>query len=284
MKSTLDNPGAVRGIGTVFSHVGREATVRGLAKGAAGNTLHGVRMNILDFIGYSSRATSPYELFNRLVESSSALGFDYIAYASLEGVGSTGPDGAAFPAVMLNFPAAWEKHYRANEFHRIDPVFQYAPLAGRPFFWADLHRLMNLSSDQEKVLEDAVAAGLHDGASVPLYGPKSSVAVLSFACSRPNRKSPASLACLNLLAAQFHLAYMQFAPAEPVADTAPPITRRERECLRWIAQGKSSADIAAILGISENTVNFHVKKVLAKLEVHSRTVAVLRAQTMGILD
>lgn len=198
--------------------------------------------------------------------------------------GAPGQDMHAPPAVMLNFPTLWEKQYRAKEYHRIDPVFQFAHVAGMPFFWADLHRLMSLTADQLKVLDDAVAAGLHDGATVPLYGPKGSVAVMSFASSRPVQQTPASLAHLNLLAAQFHFAYMQFAPREPSFQPTPPITRRERECLRWIAQGKSSADIAAILGISENTVNFHVKKVLAKLEVHSRTVAVLRAQNMGLLD
>ena len=241
-------------------------------------------MSIVEFIEHSSRASSPYELFNRLVECASPLGFDYIAYASMEGTGRGGREPAVAPAIMLNFPAAWEKHYRENEYHRIDPVFQYAHVAGRPFFWADLHTLMSLSLEQVKLLEDAVAAGLHDGACVPLYGPKGSVAILSFASSRQCVERSGALAHLNLLAAQFHLSYMQFAPAEEAPEKEPAITRRERECLHWIAQGKSSADIAAILGISENTVNFHIKKVLAKLEVHSRTVAVLRAQSMGILD
>ncbi|HEY4546025.1 MAG TPA: LuxR family transcriptional regulator [Pedomonas sp.] len=241
-------------------------------------------MSIVDFIDHSIRAATPYELFNRLVETASVLGFDYIAYASLEGIGRWGREAASGPAIMLNYPASWEKHYRANEYHRIDPVFQYAHVAGRPFFWADLRRLMTLSPEQEKLLDEATSAGLLDGVCVPLYGPKGGVALISFAGSKPNPQANGTLGHLNMLAAQFHLAYMKFAPPEVVPDKSPPITRRERECLRWIAQGKSSADIAAILGISENTVNFHIKKLLGKLEVHSRTVAVLRAQTMGLLD
>lgn len=241
-------------------------------------------MSIVDFIEHSIRATSPYELFNRLVEAASPLGFDYIAYASLEGIGRWEREALSGPAIMLNFPAAWEKHYRANEYHRIDPVFQYAHVAGKPFFWEDLRRLMLLTPEQAKLLDDAAAVGLQDGACVPLYGPKGGVALISFAASRPNPQASSCLAYLNLLAAQFHLAYMRFAPVDVTPEKSPPITRRERECLRWIARGKSSADIAAILGISENTVNFHIKKLLGKLEVHSRTVAVLRAQNMGLLD
>lgn len=241
-------------------------------------------MSLTDFIEHSSRATSPYELFNRLVEAASLLGFDYIAYASLEGVGRREREGLSPPAMMLNFPSAWEKHYRANEYLRIDPVFQYAHMAGKPFFWSDLRHLMALSAEQERLLDEAAAVGLLDGACVPLYGPKGGMALISFASSWQNPQARSWLAHLNLLAAQFHLAYMRFAPPDMAADKSPPITRRERECLWWIARGKSSADIAAILGISENTVNFHIKKLLAKLEVHSRTVAVLRAQNMGLLD
>lgn len=241
-------------------------------------------MSIVGFLEHSDQATSPYELFNRLVEAATPLGFDYIAYASLEGAGRYGREAASGPAIMLNFPTVWEKHYRSNEYHRIDPVFQYAHVAGRPFFWAELPHLMVLSAEQQKLLDDAASIGLLDGACVPLYGPRGGVALLSFAAAHPSPKSSACLAHLNLLAAQFHLAYMRFAPPETGPDRSPAITRRERECLQWIARGKSSADIAAILGISENTVNFHIKKLLAKLEVHSRTVAVLRAQTMGLLD
>lgn len=241
-------------------------------------------MSILEFIDHSNRATSPFELFNRLVEAAAPIGFDFIAYASLEGMGRAGREGASGPAILLNFPAAWEKHYRANEYHRIDPVFQYAQLAGRPFFWEELPRLMALSPDQKRLLEESMAAGMTGGACVPLYGPRGSVALISFAASRAQPQTAACLGQLNALAGQFHLAYMRFAPADAAPDPAPQITRRERECLRWVARGKSSADIAAILGISENTVNFHIKKLLCKLEVHSRTVAVLRAQNMGLLD
>lgn len=241
-------------------------------------------MSLIDFIEYSDRATSPYELFNRLVEAASLLGFGYIAYASIEGVGRREREGPSCPAMMLNFPSTWEKHYRTNEYLRIDPVFQYAHVAGKPFFWSELRQLMLLSVEQERLLDEAAAMGLLEGASVPLYGPKGGVALISFASSRPDQQARSNLACLNLLAAQFHLAYMRFSPPDVALERSPPITRRERECLRWIARGKSSADIAAILGISENTVNFHIKKLLAKLEVHSRTVAVLRAQNMGLLD
>ncbi|RDJ01924.1 helix-turn-helix transcriptional regulator [Rhizobium grahamii] len=62
------------------------------------------------------------------------------------------------------------------------------------------------------------------------------------------------------------------------------LSLRERECLLWVARGKSSWGIGVILGISENTVNFHIKNVMRKLEVTSRTVAAMKAVEFGIIE
>jgi DNA-binding CsgD family transcriptional regulator len=49
------------------------------------------------------------------------------------------------------------------------------------------------------------------------------------------------------------------------------------EVLLWVAQGKTNADIATILGISEWTVKKHVLEIFDKLNVETRTAAGLRA-------
>ncbi|MCA1379001.1 helix-turn-helix transcriptional regulator [Bradyrhizobium sp. IC4060] len=49
------------------------------------------------------------------------------------------------------------------------------------------------------------------------------------------------------------------------------LSERERQCLRWVEEGKSSWAIGVILNVSENTVNFHVKNAMRKLETSSRT-------------
>lgn len=62
------------------------------------------------------------------------------------------------------------------------------------------------------------------------------------------------------------------------------LSERERQCLRWVEKGKSSWAIAVILGVSENTVNFHVKNAMRKLETTSRTQCVVQARRLGLLD
>lgn len=59
---------------------------------------------------------------------------------------------------------------------------------------------------------------------------------------------------------------------------------REKDCLLWTAQGKSSWDISKILKISENTVNFHIKNAMRKLATTSRTVAVVKAIRLNLID
>ena len=55
------------------------------------------------------------------------------------------------------------------------------------------------------------------------------------------------------------------------------LTDREAETLLWVAQGKSNADIAAILGNSEKTVKKCMGHIFEKLGLESRTAAALRA-------
>lgn len=62
------------------------------------------------------------------------------------------------------------------------------------------------------------------------------------------------------------------------------LTRRETECLSWVAQGKSSRQIAGILDITERTVNYHILNVFEKFNVRTRPAAVRVAVTEGHLD
>jgi DNA-binding CsgD family transcriptional regulator len=59
------------------------------------------------------------------------------------------------------------------------------------------------------------------------------------------------------------------------------LTEREAEVLAWVAQGKGNREIGMILGMSARTVQKHLEHVFEKLEVESRTAAILRAWQVG---
>ncbi|HJT58814.1 MAG TPA: response regulator transcription factor, partial [Ktedonobacteraceae bacterium] len=61
------------------------------------------------------------------------------------------------------------------------------------------------------------------------------------------------------------------------------LTERETEVLQLLAQGRSNKEIARDLHVVEDTVKVHVKHILAKLGVQSRTQAVLCAMRLGLV-
>ena len=62
------------------------------------------------------------------------------------------------------------------------------------------------------------------------------------------------------------------------------LTAREREVLRLVAEGLSTADMAARLVVTTNTVRNHVQSVLTKLSAHSKLEALVIATRAGLLE
>lgn len=48
------------------------------------------------------------------------------------------------------------------------------------------------------------------------------------------------------------------------------LTKREKECLKWASEGKTSYEIATILGLSENTINNYVASIVRKMGASNR--------------
>ena len=81
----------------------------------------------------------------------------------------------------------------------------------------------------------------------------------------------------------------QSLPAEIAARLAarqaePEITAREREILNLITRGNANKEIAATLGISEDTVKQHVSRILVKLRVNDRAQATAEAIRRGLVN
>lgn len=70
-------------------------------------------------------------------------------------------------------------------------------------------------------------------------------------------------------------------PPEPSRDT---ITEREAELLQLVADGLSNKAIAQHLSISENTVKYHIRQILLKLDAQNRTEAAILAVQAGLIN
>jgi DNA-binding NarL/FixJ family response regulator len=67
-----------------------------------------------------------------------------------------------------------------------------------------------------------------------------------------------------------------------VGDEAPRLTTRELEVLQLIVLGKSNREIAAVLGVSANTVNVHRANLMQTLNLHNTAELVVYAIRNGL--
>jgi len=130
--------------------------------------------------------------------------------------------------------------------------------------------------------------GYHAGIAMALHLPEGRHFLLGVDSDRPLPKDDSALtrvmADLQLLAAHAQGAALKLLlPQVPEDEDRPKLTPREAEILKWSMQGKSTWDIARILGLSEHTVNFHVRNASAKLQTSSRTQTVARAIALGLI-
>jgi len=241
-------------------------------------------MDLFSFIECSNQTRSLPALFDLLVNCATEQGFNEVAYGAL-----TYPEAVRLPehpapAVAMNFPRDWCDRYFERRYYQIDPVVRRAPNFSGPFVWDQLADTCCLLKGEELVLAESREAGLRRGISVPLFGPSGRVSVISFASSFDDVDPVHRMSHLSTLAWQFHIAFAEI--AQPPEQDMPKIqlSAREREVLQWTAEGKSSWDIGMILQISDNTVNYHIKNAIRKLGTTSRTVAVVKAIRLNLIE
>ena len=75
----------------------------------------------------------------------------------------------------------------------------------------------------------------------------------------------------------------EFVPDFPEENSSSKLSPREKEILDYVSLGFKYSDIADELDISPHTVARHIEKIYSKLEVNSRSEAIMKARRMGIL-
>jgi LuxR family quorum-sensing system transcriptional regulator SolR len=68
-----------------------------------------------------------------------------------------------------------------------------------------------------------------------------------------------------------------------VPEASVRLSSQETTVIRWTAEGKTTAEIAAIMGLSVRTVTFHIGNVVKKLNATNKTAAAVRAAVLGLL-
>ncbi|MFE0760034.1 response regulator [Streptomyces smyrnaeus] len=136
-------------------------------------------------------------------------------------------------------------------------------------------------------LDEYVFGALRAGAAGFLLKDSEAAAVVEAVRTVARGEGLIAPAVTRRLIAEFAGASAPGGPQASRSATEPPaglaeLTRRERQVLGCLGEGLSNSEIAARLTMAEATVKSHVSRLLAKLELRSRTQAAVLAQEWGI--
>jgi DNA-binding CsgD family transcriptional regulator len=227
---------------------------------------------------YAQSAQEVARLFGRAIKE---YGYDRFCYSLITDHASLGLDESH--GIAANYPDDWMSHYKANHYERKDPVLRYGVATLRPFTWDSIKHTRELKADEKRVLNEAKEVGLLDGIAIPIYGHNGELAGVGMASSIGGvRPDLGFLRKLQALTIQFHLAFTDLEKKD-----RPPrnvhLTSREKEILLWVAEGKSDATIAEIIGVSHATIRFHMNNIFRKLDANERTLATVKAIRQGLI-
>jgi len=238
--------------------------------------------DILQYIENTNKATTSDEAFLNLQKALGTMGLDRVIYSLMTDHGSIGKKRGH--GVLKNYPDYWMKYYGDKNYEDIDPVRKYIMQVNGAFLWSELDLVKGhiLKKDEKLVMNEAREARLLDGIGFALHAPRNEVLGMGFASSSGGVElHPNLLSLVTMLATQFHTVFIKLNKKE---DTQYIIlTAREKEILYWCYKGKSNWTIGEILGISENTVKFHMCNVFTKLSANNKVTAVLKAINLGLI-
>jgi LuxR family transcriptional regulator, quorum-sensing system regulator CciR len=232
---------------------------------------------IAAFVGDVRAAAAVSELRFMLAEISAELGFSHFALAHHVNLRS-----ASTPTIRIhNYPAELEQYHDDQQLGSRDPVHRACQRTAIGFAWFELPRMVQLTPRDLRVLEAAACRGIGEGFTVPAHVPGEFSGSCSFATAKGVRLPAENLAMAQLVGAFAFQAARQFVRVNTLK--AFHISDRERECLIWIARGKTDSEIGTILGISAETVRQYVKHARATYDVVSRSQLVAHALLAGTI-
>ena len=193
------------------------------------------------------------------------LGFDYFALVDHSSLSS--PSGAFVR--LDNYPQSWVEELTLAGLAGADPVHLASRRCNKGFGWRELEELIPLERRHKDILERSRAHGLGPGFTIPANVPGEPSASCSFAVASGGRLPADRLDCAELVGAHALAAARRLRP--PARRPEPPhLSRRELDCLRLVALGKTDWEIARILGLSTETVRQYVKRARAAYDAVSR--------------
>ncbi|WP_051481441.1 autoinducer binding domain-containing protein [Paraburkholderia nodosa] len=228
-------------------------------------------------LAYAADIPTLVDSFGNAVDT---LGFPYYVISRVARSRSACHQRTALEMVHAHYPDEWVRHYQRRDYASTDPVHRAAFTHSAPYRW---HDIIGLSKAERRVLDEAREAGLAGGLSIPVHQPGGSILLFNLSGPLHCVNDVANSRLAYLASTQFHFELHRLTH-KPSIKASHFLTPRQRECLTWVARGKTSAEIATILGISHYTVNYHLEEAMKALNCYGRTAAAVNATVQGLVE
>lgn len=160
-------------------------------------------------------------------------------------------------------------------------------------FWINEHgiyaRHENPFIEQVDLGKFKERAKIHAAITVPVHLPFGQIGAVSFnpvSADEVDLSEKFDLYCeeLSIYARTFIRSYINAWERTPILPIKSKLSKREAECLRWAALGKTDQEIAMIIDRSRATIRFHIRNATEKLDAVNKSQAVFKATQLGYIS
>ncbi|UIJ44789.1 LuxR family transcriptional regulator [Sphingomonas cannabina] len=233
-----------------------------------------------DFVRAVGRVQSAPDLHTILAFFTAEMGFHFFAlthHVDMLKAGHT--------AIRVHdYPEEWAEFFDRSALGPTDPVHRASHVTSVGFAWSELPTLITMTAGDRRVLELAGRHGIGEGYTVPANVPGESNGSVSFAMRAGTPLPRCMRPAAQLIGAFAFEAARKLWRVRTPRTGLPTLTDRQRDCLIWVARGKSDWEISRILGVTEGTVVRHVKQARERYGVQKRTSLLMQTLLDGTIS
>lgn len=170
------------------------------------------------------------------------------------------PEDMVAHLILMTWPPEWLDFYIARGYLACDPVVAHFRNSTKPVLWRDLYAGHNDDDRVRELFERAQAFGLHDGLALSVTTLDQGTVTMSFA-GRDIDLTPEDIDTVSFASAYAVGHALSLRGVDRYRDLSPV----EKQCVHWIARGRTIREIAAILGLSEQVAEEHLIRARIKL-------------------
>lgn len=220
-----------------------------------------------------------FEVYQKLL---GAYGFDSIGHAIISDHPELNNE-QALGLVHICRIKQWADHYLEQDFATVDPVHKLSVSNAGVYVWDDFPKYHQLSNRQRRVFDDTKEFSLFNGATVSVHGQDQTVAATLLSSSHHiDCFDPATLDIVKMAAYHFHFCFLDLMEFEPSSNK--PLSSREQEVLKWLAQGLTKSCVGDKLNMSSHTVDYHLRNILKKLDAKNTVAATALAIKQNLIE